>query len=99
MRYVVEMLNIVKRYPETGVLANNNASISLPKGKILALAGENGAGKTTLMKVLSGLELPDEGEIRVNGEAVKIGSPLMANKLGIGMVHQHLMLIDHFSVS
>ncbi len=99
MRYAVEMLNIVKRYPETGVLANNNASLSLPKGKILALAGENGAGKTTLMKVLCGLELPDAGEIIVDGEAVKIGSPLIANKLGIGMVHQHLMLIDHFSVS
>ncbi len=99
MRYAVEMFNIVKRYPETGVLANNNASLSLPKGKILALAGENGAGKTTLMKVLCGLELPDEGEIIVDGEVVKIGSPLVANKLGIGMVHQHLMLIDQFSVS
>ncbi len=99
MRYAVEMLNIVKRYPETGVVANNNASLALPEGKILALAGENGAGKTTLMKVLCGLELPDEGEIVINGEAVKIGSPLVANKLGIGMVHQHLMLIDQFSVS
>ena len=49
MRYAVEMLNIVKRYPETGVVANNNASLALPEGKILALAGENGAGKTTLM--------------------------------------------------
>lgn len=99
MSYAVEMVNIVKRYPETGVLANNRASLALPKGKILALAGENGAGKSTLMKVLYGLELPDEGSITVNGEVVKIESPLVANKLGIGMVHQHLMLIDHFSVS
>lgn len=99
MAYAVEMVNIVKRYSETGVLANNKVSLSLPKGKILALAGENGAGKSTLMKILYGLELPDEGSIAVNGEGVKIDSPLVANKLGIGMVHQHLMLIDQFSVS
>jgi len=97
MDYVVEMLDIRKEFP--GIIANNNVTVQLKKGEIHALLGENGAGKSTLMNVLFGLYQPEKGEIRVRGEQVKITDPNVANDLGIGMVHQHFMLIDTFTVT
>ena len=90
---ILEMRNITKVYP-TGLVANNHVDFSLRKGEIHALAGENGAGKTTLMKVLFGLEKPDEGEIILNGSPVSIHNPIDAIHKGIGMVHQHFKLVD-----
>ncbi|MBM7540630.1 ABC transporter ATP-binding protein [Amphibacillus cookii] len=95
--YIVEMLNIRKEFP--GIVANNNVNLQLKKGEIHALLGENGAGKSTLMNVLFGLYQPEKGEIRVKGEVVKISDPNIANRLGIGMVHQHFMLVDTFTVA
>lgn len=97
MEYVVEMLNIRKEFP--GVVANDNVTIQVKQGEIHALLGENGAGKSTLMNVLFGLYEPELGEIRVNGEQVNITDPNVATHLGIGMVHQHFMLIDTFTVT
>ncbi|MEH7388676.1 ABC transporter ATP-binding protein [Bacillus sp. JJ1474] len=97
MEYVIEMLNIRKEFP--GIVANDNITLQLKKGEIHALLGENGAGKSTLMNVLFGLYQPEEGEIRVNGKPVKITNPNIANELGIGMVHQHFMLVDPFTVT
>src|SRR3954454_14740742 len=97
MEYVIEMLNIRKEF--NGFVANDNITLQLKKGEIHALLGENGAGKSTLMNVLFGLYQPEEGEIRVNGEPVKITNPNIANDLGIGMVHQHFMLVDPFTVT
>ncbi|QED47604.1 ABC transporter ATP-binding protein [Cytobacillus dafuensis] len=97
MEYVIEMLNIRKEFP--GIVANDNITLQLKKGEIHALLGENGAGKSTLMNVLFGLYQPENGEIRVNGEPVKITNPNIANDLGIGMVHQHFMLVEPFTVT
>lgn len=97
MDYVVEMLNIRKEFP--GVVANNNITMQVKKGEIHALLGENGAGKSTLMNVLFGLYQPEKGEIRVKGKKVNITDPNIANNLGIGMVHQHFMLVDTFTVT
>ncbi|MCD5322746.1 MULTISPECIES: ABC transporter ATP-binding protein [Pontibacillus] len=97
MDYVIEMLNIRKEFP--GIVANDNINLQVKKGEIHALLGENGAGKSTLMNVLFGLYQPEKGEIRVNGKPVKITNPNIANDLGIGMVHQHFMLVDTFSVT
>ena len=94
--YVIEMLNITKDFP--GIRANDNVTLQLKKGEIHALLGENGAGKSTLMSVLFGLYQPTSGEIRKNGEVVNITDPNDANKLGIGMVHQHFKLVDVFTV-
>lgn len=91
------MLNIRKEFH--GVLANDNITIQVKKGEIHALLGENGAGKSTLMNVLFGLYQPEQGEIRVKGEQVNITDPNIANELGIGMVHQHFMLVDTFTVT
>ncbi|WP_091497671.1 ABC transporter ATP-binding protein [Amphibacillus marinus] len=91
------MLNIRKEFP--GIVANNNINLQVKKGEIHALLGENGAGKSTLMNVLFGLYQPEKGEIKVNGKAVKITDPNVANRLGIGMVHQHFMLVDTFTVA
>lgn len=96
MDYVIEMLGITKKFP--GIIANDNINLQLKKGEIHALLGENGAGKSTLMSVLFGLYQPEEGSIRVNGNEVKINSPLDANALGIGMVHQHFKLVHNFTV-
>jgi len=99
MEYAVEMHGIVKIYHETGLHANDGVDLVLTKGEILCLAGENGAGKTTLMKVLYGLEHLDAGSISIMGKEESINSPLVANRLGIGMVHQHFMLVDDFTVA
>ncbi|MDE5051559.1 ABC transporter ATP-binding protein [Niallia taxi] len=97
MEYVIEMLNIRKEFP--GIVANNNINLQLKKGEIHALLGENGAGKSTLMNVLFGLYQPERGEIKARGKVVNISNPNVANELGIGMVHQHFMLIDTFTVT
>jgi len=95
--YVIEMLNIRKEFP--GIVANDNITLQLKKGEIHALLGENGAGKSTLMNVLFGLYQPEKGEIKVHGKPVTISSPNDASDLGIGMVHQHFMLVDTFTVA
>ncbi len=94
---VLEARNITKKFP--GVLANDNVNFDLRKSEIHALLGENGAGKTTLMNILYGLYLPDSGEILVNGKPVVIHSPNDTIAQGIGMVHQHFMLIPVFTVA
>jgi general nucleoside transport system ATP-binding protein len=94
---VLEMRGITKRYP--GVLANDHIDLELRDGEILALLGENGAGKTTLMNILYGLVTPDEGEILLNGEPIQITEPADAIARGIGMVHQHFMLVPVFTVA
>jgi len=93
----VEMKNIVRQFP--GVLANDHVCLEVEKGEIHGLLGENGAGKTTLMNILSGLAAPDEGEILLDGKPVQFGSCLDAIGRGIGMVHQHFMLIPVFTVA
>ncbi len=94
--YAIEMRNITKRFP--GIVANDNITLQLKRGEIHALLGENGAGKSTLMSVLFGLYQPEEGQILKDGEVVKINDPNDANRLGIGMVHQHFKLVECFSV-
>jgi len=94
---LLELRGITKRFP--GVLANDSIDLELHEGEILALLGENGAGKTTLMNVLYGLYTPDEGEILVRGEKVDIHGPHDAIAKGIGMVHQHFMLVPVFTVT
>ena len=94
--YVIEMLHITKMFP--GIIANDDITLKLKKGEIHALLGENGAGKSTLMSVLFGLYQPEKGEIRKNGEKVEIKDPNDANRLGIGMVHQHFKLVEVFTV-
>ena len=93
---IIEMLHITKEFP--GIIANDDITLQLRRGEIHALLGENGAGKSTLMSVLFGLYQPERGEIRKNGEVVKINNPNDATALGIGMVHQHFKLIDVFTV-
>ena len=95
--FVVEMLNITKRFP--GVVANSEVTLQVKEGEIHALLGENGAGKSTLMSILFGLYEPDEGEIRIRGKKVHIANPNVANRLKIGMVHQHFKLVHNFSVT
>jgi simple sugar transport system ATP-binding protein len=94
----LEMKGITKLY-SNNLLANNAIDFSVEKNEIHAIIGENGAGKTTLMKILSGLEQPDAGSISIGGQRVAIRGPLHANRLGIGMVHQHFKLIPEFSVA
>jgi ABC-type uncharacterized transport system ATPase subunit len=94
---VLELRGMTKRFP--GVLANDHVDFDLRRAEVHALLGENGAGKSTLMNVLYGLYHPDEGEIRINGEPVRIDSPRAAIDRGIGMVHQHFMLIPVMTVA
>lgn len=97
MAPVLELRGITKRFP--GVLANDHIDLTLEQGEIHALLGENGAGKTTLMNILYGLYQQDEGEIIVKGKKVVISSPSDAIAAGVGMVHQHFMLIPVFTVT
>ena len=96
-RPILELRGITKSFP--GVIANDHVDFDLRRGEVHALLGENGAGKSTLMNILYGLYHPDEGEIRINGEPVRISSPKAAIELGIGMVHQHFMLIPVMTVA
>ncbi len=96
MEYALELKNITKTFGNS-VIANNNVSLSLKKGEILALLGENGSGKTTLMNMISGIYYPDSGTIFVNGEETVIKSPKDAFHAKIGMIHQHFKLVDLFS--
>ncbi|MCT4391406.1 ATP-binding cassette domain-containing protein, partial [Lactobacillus delbrueckii] len=96
IKNIIEMRHIVKDF--NGFKANNDINLTLRKGEILALLGENGAGKSTLMSILSGLLEPTSGEIYVRGEKVNISGPNVATSLGIGMVHQHFMLAQAFTV-
>ena len=93
---IIEMLHITKEFP--GIIANDDITLQLRRGEIHALLGENGAGKSTLMSVLFGLYQPEAGEIRKNGEVVRINNPNDATALGIGMVHQHFMLVEAMTV-
>ncbi len=93
----VDMLGIVKRFP--GVLANDHVDFTLRKGEVHALLGENGAGKSTLMSMLAGLYKPDAGKIVVDGQVVNLASPRDAIARGIGMIHQHFMLIPSQTVT
>ena len=95
--FVIEMRNITKSFGT--FKANDQINLQVKKGEIHALLGENGAGKSTLMNVLSGLLEPTSGEILMSGEVINITSPTKANQLGIGMVHQHFMLVDAFTVT
>ncbi len=92
----VELCNIVKRFP--GVVANRDVNLAVRHQTIHAIVGENGAGKSTLMKILYGMQRPDEGTISVAGKEVSFRSPTDAIKVGIGMVHQHFMLANNFTV-
>ena len=92
----VELKGITKRFP--GVVANSDVNLAVRKGTIHAIVGENGAGKSTLMKILYGMQRPDEGEILVDGQPVHFTAPQQAIAAGIGMVHQHFMLADNFTV-
>ena len=94
---VIEMRDITKVFGE--FVANDNINLHLRKGEIHALLGENGAGKSTLMNMLAGLLEPTSGEIAVNGQVVNLDSPSKAASLGIGMVHQHFMLVEAFTVA
>jgi simple sugar transport system ATP-binding protein len=92
----VELQHISKRFP--GVIANKDVSLKVETGTVHALVGENGAGKSTVMKILYGMQRPDNGEILVNGQKVNFKNPNDAIAAGIGMVHQHFMLADNFTV-
>ena len=94
--YIIEMCGITKEFP--GIIANDNVTLRLKKGEIHALLGENGAGKSTLMSVLFGMYQPEKGVIKKNGQPVQISDPNDANRLGIGMVHQHFKLVHNFTV-
>lgn len=96
MEYIIELCNITKEFP--GVIANDDITLQLRRGEIHALLGENGAGKSTLMSVLFGLYQPERGTIKKNGIEANIHGPNDATRLGIGMVHQHFMLVHNFTV-
>ena len=97
MTPILELKGITKRFQK--VVANDHIDLTLNKGEILALLGENGAGKSTLMNILYGLYTPDEGEIFFRGSKVSIHNPGDAIDQGIGMVHQHFMLVPVFTVT
>ena len=95
--YAVEMQGITKRFP--GVLANDQVNLAIAKGEIHAIIGENGAGKSTLMNILYGLQRPDNGKIWLHEREVAIQAPRQAMQMGIGMVHQHFMLVPSFTIA
>ena len=95
--FIVEMKHITKRFP--GIVANDDVTVQIRKGEIYALLGENGAGKSTLMSMLFGMYEPDEGEIFIRGEKVKLESPNHATRLNIGMVHQHFKLVSNYTIA
>ncbi len=95
--YIVEMKHITKQFP--GIIANDDVTLQIKKGEILALLGENGAGKSTLMSMLFGMYEPDKGEIFIRGNKVKIESPNHATSLNIGMVHQHFKLVSNYTIA
>jgi len=97
MTTVLELREITKSFP--GVLANDHVNLTLEEGEVHALLGENGAGKTTLMNILYGLYNPDQGEIWIRGEKVNIQGPNDSIARGIGMVHQHFMLVPVMTVT
>jgi simple sugar transport system ATP-binding protein len=97
--FAVEMRHIRKYFPSSDVLASDDVTLEVRQGEVHALVGENGAGKTTLMNILYGLVPPDEGEIRVNGQPVRITHPDDAIRAGIGMVHQHFKLVPSFTIA
>lgn len=97
-KVVLRAENILKVYPN-GIVANRDVNFEVYEGEIHALIGENGAGKSTLMKILFGMESPEEGKILLNGQEVKIENSKKAIQLGIGMVHQHFMLVDTLSIA
>lgn len=96
MSAAIELIGITKRFP--GVIANDNVNLTVERGEIHAICGENGAGKSTLMKMLYGMQAPDEGRMLVDGNEVNLSSPSEAIDLGIGMVHQHFMLAEQLTV-
>ncbi len=94
--YILQARNITKKFP--GVLANDHINFDLKKGEIHTILGENGAGKSTLMNILDGIYYPNEGEIYINGKKANIRSPFDSMRYGIGMIHQHFMLVDTLTV-
>ena len=96
MNTAINIENISKSFP--GVLANDSVSFDITSGTIHAIVGENGAGKSTLMKILYGMQKPDNGTLKINGDIAKFQSPKDAIASGIGMVHQHFMLADNLTV-
>src|SRR2546421_10132049 len=97
MDAALELRGITKRFGR--IVANDGVDFDLRRGEVHALLGENGAGKSTLMSILYGLYRPDDGEVRVDGKPVSVDSPSRAIELGIGMVHQHFMLVPVMSVT
>src|SRR5436309_3431546 len=92
----VELRGITKRFP--GVVANDDINIAVSSGRVHAIVGENGAGKSTLMKILYGMQRPDDGTISIEGQEAHFRSPKDAIQAGVGMVHQHFMLADNLTV-
>ena len=97
MSPLLQVASVSKRFP--GVLALENVSLTLARGEVLAVVGENGAGKTTLMKILAGVQMPDAGELLLDGAKVEIDSVRAAQRLGIALIHQELNLADNLTVA
>ncbi len=97
MSNIISVKNITKKFGD--LVANDNISLNIEKGDIFAIVGENGAGKSTLMKILYGMEQPTEGEIYIKGEKINKLTPKLAIKKGIGMIHQHFILVPSFTVA
>ena len=94
---LIEFEHITMEFP--GVVANDDVSLSIRQGEVFALVGENGAGKSTLMNILYGIQTPTGGKVRIRGKEVETFSPKNAIELGVGMVHQHFMLVPSFTVA